>query len=124
MGKGGVQLGSWNPNLYKANLRDYSVGLRVQLPSSAVNLKGISLLQSWGFNIIMCSIPQPKARNVDDDREKWSLCLMTPARKRTAKEKLKSPWTESFKKAIERPMVKQVVEARCLRFQTITLWHW
>ena len=45
-GGGGGELGSWNPNLYKANLRDYNVGLRVQLPSSAVNLKGTSLLQS------------------------------------------------------------------------------
>ena len=35
---------SWNPKLLKPKLSDNNVGLRVQLPSSAVNLRGISLL--------------------------------------------------------------------------------
>ena len=71
----------------------------------------------------MCSISQRKARNIDNESNKRKVvALFEDSGSEEDREKeIKTTWTESFKKVIERLVIKQTVKAWWLRFQIITL---
>lgn len=64
-----------------------------------------------------------KAQNIDNESNKRKVvALFEDSGSEEDREKeIKTTWTESFKKAIERLVMKQTVKARWLRFQIITL---